>query len=307
MGSGLANSPRLNSRKSSRSAPRPGIQRLTRGLAALVIGFGIVPTAMVGAAWALAVSLQARSDIRSATLYLPPETRLTWPGQTAAGMAGDWLPEQSEDSITTASIAPVTYQLAAIDIEAVKGSVGAVALDDAESPPPLALPLPLPRSRPKLAALTPMDGLPSLDPDADAGRTAVYDISARTVYMPNGERLEAHSGIGKMMDDPKFVHVRMRGATPPNTYTLKLRESLFHGVQAIRMTPVNEKQMFGRDGILAHSYLLGSTGQSHGCVAFKDYARFLRAFQRGHVKRMIVVPSLPQPPNFAQRGRNASL
>lgn len=44
--------------------------------------------------------------------------------------------------------------------------------------------------------------------------TAVYDISAKTVYMPDGKKLEAHSGLGDKMDDPRFVHVRMRGATP---------------------------------------------------------------------------------------------
>jgi hypothetical protein len=28
------------------------------------------------------------------------------------------------------------------------------------------------------------------------GRTAIYDLTARTVYLPNGRRLEAHSGFG---------------------------------------------------------------------------------------------------------------
>ena len=46
-------------------------------------------------------------------------------------------------------------------------------------------------------------------------KTAVYDISARAVYLPNGQKLEAHSGLGVKMDDPRYVHVRMRGATPP--------------------------------------------------------------------------------------------
>jgi hypothetical protein len=49
--------------------------------------------------------------------------------------------------------------------------------------------------------------------------TAVYDISARTVYMPDGSRLEAHSGLGSRLDDPRFVHERMHGATPPTSLT----------------------------------------------------------------------------------------
>jgi Tlde1 domain len=128
-------------------------------------------------------------------------------------------------------------------------------------------------------------------PTADS-RTAVYDISAHTVYLPKGERLEAHSGLGERMDDPRFVHVRMRGATPPNTYQLTLREQLFHGVRALRLNPVNEDQMFGRDGILAHTYMLGSSGQSNGCVSFRHYDKFLQAFLRGEVDRMVVVSSL---------------
>ena len=139
--------------------------------------------------------------------------------------------------------------------------------------------------RPKLAALTPMDGLPKQE--EVPVRTAVYDITARTVYLPNGERLEAHSGLGRLMDDPRFVHQKNRGATPPNTYELTLRESIFHGVQAIRLNPVDEKLMFRRDGILAHSYLLGPSGQSNGCVSFKDYPRFLRAYKRGEIGRIV--------------------
>src|SRR5262249_34896551 len=32
-------------------------------------------------------------------------------------------------------------------------------------------------------------------PEDDDGRTAIYDISAHAVYMPDGRRLEAHSGV----------------------------------------------------------------------------------------------------------------
>lgn len=120
-------------------------------------------------------------------------------------------------------------------------------------------------------------------------RTAVYDIEGKVVIMPNGQRLEAHSGLGSHMDDPRFVHVRMRGATPPNVYNLRLRESLFHGVRAIRLTPVDNRKMFGRDGILAHTYMLGPRGDSNGCVSFKDYNAFLNAFLRGEVTRLVVV------------------
>jgi hypothetical protein len=128
-------------------------------------------------------------------------------------------------------------------------------------------------------------------------KVAVYDISAAVVHMPDGTKLEAHSGIGKMADNPRYVHVKMRGPTPPNTYRLSMREKRFHGVEAIRMTPIGSQTMHGRDGMLAHSYLLrGGREESHGCVAFANYPKFLKAFKQGKVTHMIVVPSMSQLP-----------
>ena len=54
--------------------------------------------------------------------------------------------------------------------------------------------------------------------------------------------------------------------------------------------------MFGRDGILAHTYMLGSNGQSNGCVSFSDYDAFLNAYLRGEVTRMVVVERLATKP-----------
>lgn len=192
--------------------------------------------------------------------------------------------------------------------------------------------LPLPRSHPaqpetavapstltapQVAILTPpAQATPEAKPGAQrrpaatplpspGSRTAVYDISARTVHMPNGEKLEAHSGLGEKMDDPRYIRVRMRGPTPPNVYTLTMREKLFHGVRAIRLNPVDESKMFGRDGMLAHTYMLGPNGQSNGCVSFKNYDKFLRAFLNGEVDRMVVVAGLngAPPAHVARMGR----
>src|SRR5262249_34377721 len=119
--------------------------------------------------------------------------------------------------------------------------------------------------------------------------TAVYDVAAHTVYMPNGSRLEAHSGLGSRLDDPRYVSERMRGATPPNIYELKPREKLFHGVQALRLLPVGNGELFGRTGLLAHTYMLGPHGDSNGCVSFRDYRAFLQAYNNGEIKRLAVV------------------
>jgi hypothetical protein len=120
-------------------------------------------------------------------------------------------------------------------------------------------------------------------------RTAVYDISAHTVYMPNGERLEAHSGLGGSFDDPRTIREKNRGVTPPNVYQLALREQLFHGVPALRLNPVNENGMYGRVGMLAHTYMLGARGDSNGCVSFRDYNKFLQAYRSGQVTHLVVV------------------
>ena len=92
----------------------------------------------------------------------------------------------------------------------------------------------------------------------------------------------------------------MRGVTPPNEYRLTLREQLFHGVRAIRLNPVDYGRMYGRDGMLAHTYMLGANGESNGCVSFKDYAAFLDAFERGEVNRLVVVERLAGSPPSAK-------
>jgi hypothetical protein len=209
-----------------------------------------------------------------------------------------------------------------------KESNAQTQLSEKTAPAPIAAAPPLPRSRPAealslqnreafraygdrtllqkltelfparitLASLTPSVGYQSESPDLTSSGfdsfTAVYDISARAVYLPNGSKLEAHSGLGNLKDDPTHVNERNVGATPPAVYDLKPREQLFHGVQALRMIPLEGNATLGRAGLLAHSYMLGSAGDSNGCVSIKDYDKFLAAFQKGEIKRLVVVTSL---------------
>jgi hypothetical protein len=158
--------------------------------------------------------------------------------------------------------------------------------------------------RPADARKTPPD-VKTEPPEGDA-RTAIYDITAKTVYLPDGRRLEAHSGLGDHMDDPRYVHVRMRGATPPNVYKLSMRERPFHGVRALRLTPVDGGKMHGRAGILAHSYMLGPNGQSNGCVSFDNYPEFLNAYLKGEVTRLVVVERLDIAPTSKTMTASAS-
>jgi type VI secretion system (T6SS) effector TldE1-like protein len=158
---------------------------------------------------------------------------------------------------------------------------------------------PLPPARPLESAP------PTHAPTSYDQLTAVYDISAHTVYLPNGMRLEAHSGLGDRIDDPRFVDERDHGATPPGVYQLTMRESIFHGVQALRLNPIGAAFTFNRVGLLAHPYMLGPNGDSNGCVSFKTYDVFLRAFQNGEVKRLAVVAKWTGGPR--QAGAFASL
>ena len=158
-----------------------------------------------------------------------------------------------------------------------------------------------PQPRPSLLAFASADasvtgGLgptqnPALGGSAPYDRsTAVYDISARMVYLPDGTKLEAHSGLGDNLDDPRSQRVRMRGVTPPHIYNLKPREALFHGVPALRLTPIGgEDSIYGRDGLLAHTFMLGPNGDSNGCVSFKDYYAFLDAYRNKGIRKIAVL------------------
>jgi len=123
--------------------------------------------------------------------------------------------------------------------------------------------------------------------------TAVYDISAHTVYLPDGSKLEAHSGLGSKLDDPSSAKIRMHGVTPPHIYELTPREALFHGVPALRLNPIGgEDAIYGRSGLLAHSFMLGPNGDSNGCVSFRDYNAFLNAYRNQGIKKLAVVTSI---------------
>ncbi len=122
--------------------------------------------------------------------------------------------------------------------------------------------------------------------------TAVYDISAHAVYLPDGTKLEAHSGLGRRRDNPRSAGEKNRGVTPPDVYDLVMRKRPFHGVQALRLIPVDERKVLGRTGLLAHTYMLGPRGDSNGCVSFKNYKAFLQAYLDHRIKRLAVVTRL---------------
>ncbi|KAB0677200.1 tlde1 domain-containing protein [Aureimonas leprariae] len=224
--------------------------------------------------------------------------------ETAVAAAGPAAPAAPIPGVQVAAAVPVlpSPETAEEALEAAlvptpsarphRDAAPAVATLRTRAMPPVALAYARPDAGSDEAEKPVFGGLFTRQPRAGNG-VAVYDIGAATVYLPNGERLEAHSGLGAMRDNPRFVHAKNRGPTPPHTYDLRLRESLFHGVAAIRLTPVGgERRIYNRVGLLAHTYMLGPRGDSNGCVSFKDYKRFLAAFRRGEVRRLVVVPHM---------------
>jgi hypothetical protein len=235
-------------------------------LASSFVGKVLAPSAPV---WSATDPDPTRAAVPRVTMAAAASRR-----DTRSGISGAMSKRQSEPDFRLASASGTSFAIAYAPSNSVNDSASTAS---------------------PLKGLTPKEPNPLAD--IDTSRTAIYDISARTVYLPNGRRLEAHSGLGDHMDDPRYVNARGTGPTPPNVYELKLRETLFHGVRAIRLVPSDGSKMYGRDGILAHSYLLGPNGQSNGCVSFSDYAAFLDAFQRGDVNRLVVVERLADAPS----------
>ncbi|MHB8271838.1 DUF2778 domain-containing protein [Bradyrhizobium sp.] len=241
----------------------------------------------------------------SATMPRGPDRQLAMlsPDQSDAedvAPAAPTLAQRAADSVPLPASRPSTLRLLA-SREIAKAKAAIMAVTSSEKPTIFEKLYGKPQAKGSLLAFASADfgdvNIPNPAKASAMGnaapydrQTAVYDISARTVYLPDGTRLEAHSGLGEKLDDPRYVHVRMRGATPPHVYDLEPREALFHGVPALRLKPVGgEEAIYGRTGLLAHTYMLGPNGDSNGCVSFKDYYAFLDAYRNRGIKRLAVV------------------
>jgi hypothetical protein len=241
----------------------------------------------------------------SATMPRGPDRQLAMlpadqSGAEAVAPVAPTLPQRAVESVPLPASRPSTLRLLA-SREVAKAKAAILAVTASEKPTIFEKLYGKPQAKGSLLAFASADfsdvSIPNPAKGSAMGNaapydrsTAVYDISARTVYLPDGTKLEAHSGLGERLDDPRYVHVRMHGATPPHVYDLEPREALFHGVPALRLKPVGgEEAIYGRTGLLAHTYMLGPNGDSNGCVSFKDYYAFLNAYKNGGIKRLAVV------------------
>ena len=267
----------------SRSAVASAYARLSRALQATAS----VPSAMTG--------YVALLDSRY-SLGFPPGT-FAKPASAIQETEASAAPSSRDQIAHTGALPPQQLRSPPTRTAALRdgASVSRVAADAPAEKPSIFERLFGKPFAPTLAYAAPEDGVPT-GQGALSGRydrsTAVYDISAHVVYMPDGTTLEAHSGLGEFLDDPRHAQERMRGVTPPAVYDLKLREAPFHGVQALRLIPLDEEKVYGRSGLLAHSFMLGPNGQSNGCVSFRNYEAFLKAYMNREIKRLIVVARL---------------
>jgi hypothetical protein len=240
---------------------------------------------------------------RSALAALQAKWRDARDELTQGLASSDW--RKGIGAASTATVLGSKPTTTANDIPLPRSRPTAAGVQVASADPAAPLPAPQPEDRSvmqklsdllpnkmSLASLTPFRRGPDLAALGYDNQTAVYDISAHAVYLPNGSTLEAHSGLGRLRDDPDHVDQRMVGATPPATYDLKPREALFHGVRALRLLPADGSSTLGRAGILAHPFMLGPEGDSNGCVSIRDYDRFRKAYDDGEINRLVVVPSL---------------
>jgi hypothetical protein len=298
---------------------RPGSRLISAGIAALAVGFGLGLQAMPPA-----VSVSETIRLKNFDPWASIGSQIPdSPGLRVASLeTGAVFESATRDRASAAEDPAIDARVASFDERfagALDSPSGRQTAQTQGSANPILLPSPdlggYAAARRAVGqstrGLTPLPPLPpasvskkqlrtaeeasSPPPEAD-GHTAIYDIVAHRVYLPNGERLEAHSGWGNYLDDPRYVSEMDRGPTPPNVYDLSLREEPFHGVRAIRLIPVGGGNMFGRDGMLAHSYMLGPTGQSNGCVSFSDYSAFLNAYLSGEINRLVVVEHLATAP-----------
>ena len=119
------------------------------------------------------------------------------------------------------------------------------------------------------------------------------NLGAHRLSVPTANSSRRIRGCGDQMDDPRHVNGQDARGVRRRTSRSDHAGIAFSRRRGDPAQPASTKtEMFGRDGILAHTYMLGPNGQSNGCVSFKNYAAFLRAFQTGDIDRLVVVAEL---------------
>src|SRR5690348_5162050 len=175
-----------------------------RGLLLLLAWVSAGTAVLIAATWVFATALHARANMRTSMAFGSPSIQLAHLGLSGGGIPPQGVfiaslsppetqaaiePMTQPDVVAEAAIAAaVTPMRMASADPAATGSLGFGVAQPSLAPDIAAvdsgtgaLPLPLPRARPKLASLQPPTDMIKPQEDARSPRTAIYDITAQTV------------------------------------------------------------------------------------------------------------------------------
>jgi len=146
-----------------------------------------------------------------------------------------------------------------------------------------------PLTRPELAGARPIEisvqALEEVRPPSPRSTT-----SRLRCVPPMVERSKAFRPGPTLLDDPVQCVTGIAASTPADYLRPDaLRSAVPMACRRSAPTPVDENRFFGRERNLVHSYRPGSERPvERTCISFKDCLRFLQAFQRGEIDRIVV-------------------
>jgi hypothetical protein len=105
-----------------------------------------------------------------------------------------------------------------------------------------------------------------------------YQQSTGSIYDPEGNLFTVgYSGHAEGLNNPVFQNVPDVGPLPQGSYEIgKPFNSETHGPYALRLTPLEGTETFGRDGFLVHGDEIEHIGEhlaSLGCLIAPRFAR----------------------------------
>ena len=121
--------------------------------------------------------------------------------------------------------------------------------------------------------------------------TAVYDISARVVYLPDGTSSKPIRAWGT----PSTIRATKRARSRPDaapSLPVGAPRRLVPRRSGPAPQPDRGRRSLRPAGLLAHPFMLGPNGDSNGCVSFRDYEAFLKAYENGQINKLAVVTRL---------------
>ncbi len=112
--------------------------------------------------------------------------------------------------------------------------------------------------------------------------TAVYDLMAHTVFLPDGSRLEAHSGLGPLGTIPPMSWKRTGARRRRMNMNSRCARACSTACRRCGSIPsAGRMRSMAAPGCSPTPTCWGPDGDSNGCVSFKNYDAFLAAFQSG--------------------------